>query len=90
MNEIIEVLISDIHKYFLNSSGFISQGISPQKPLKTIDIEVMHILDLDICKVTKMMSQYRQRFTQEATVFKNLTQELYRVFKSIENQGKVI
>ena len=41
-------------------------------------------------KVTKMMQQYRQRFNQETSVFKSLTQELYRIFKSIENQGKVI
>ena len=31
MNEIIEVVISDIHKYFLNNSGFICQGVGPSR-----------------------------------------------------------
>ena len=37
-----------------------------------------------------MMNKYRDRFLQEATIFKDLTQELYRIFKSIENKGKAI
>ncbi len=36
MNEIVEVLISDIHRYFLNSSAF-SQGFTANNPPKNID-----------------------------------------------------
>ena len=84
------MLISDIHKYFLNNSGFISNGITPYNPPKPIDIEVMRILNLDLSTVGRLVQQYRDRFIKETSVFKNLTQELYRIFKSIENQGKVI
>lgn len=89
MNEIIEVLISDIHKYFLNCSAF-AHGLNARNPPKAIDNEVMNILNLDVTKLNSMMSKYQDRFQKEATVFKDLTQELYRIFKSIENQGKVI
>jgi len=50
----------------------------------------MRILNLDSSKLNSMMNKYRDRFLQEATIFKDLTQELYRIFKSIENKGKAI
>lgn len=37
-----------------------------------------------------MINKYKDRFLKEATVFKDLTQELYRIFKSIETKGKAI
>lgn len=89
MNEIIEVIVSDVHKYFLNCSLF-SQGFSSRNPPKSIDEDVMRILNLDVSKLNSMMSKFKGRFHKESTVFKDLTQELYRIFKSIENQGKVI
>jgi hypothetical protein len=89
MNEIIEDLISDIHKYFLTSTGF-SNGYTPYNPPRNIDLEVMKILDLDITKMSHLIQKFKDRFTKEATVFKTLTQDLYRVFKSIENQSRVI
>jgi hypothetical protein len=73
MNEIIEDLISDIHKYFLNSSAF-CYGISPSNPPKNIDLEVMRILDLDITKMSHLIQKFKDRFTKEASVFRNLTQ----------------
>lgn len=88
MNEIIEVLVSDIHKYFLNCSAF-SHGSNSHSP-KPIDVEVMRLLGLDAPKLGAMISKFKDRFQKETTVFKDLTQELYRIFKSIENQGKVI
>lgn len=81
MNEIIEDLISDIHKYFLTNSGF-SNGYTPNPP-RSIDLEVMKILDLDIVKLSHFIQKFKDRFTKESTVFKTLTQEFYRVFKSI-------
>jgi hypothetical protein len=50
----------------------------------------MKILDLDITKMSHLIQKFKDRFTKEATVFKTLTQDLYRVFKSIENQSRVI
>lgn len=83
------MLISDIHKYFLNCSA-LTHGLNARNPPKPIDNEVMNILNLDVTKLNSMMSKYQDRFQKETTVFKDLTQELYRIFKSIENQGKVI
>ena len=37
-----------------------------------------------------MIQKFKDRFVKEATVFKDLTQQLYRIFKSIENKGKAI
>lgn len=73
MNEIIEDLISDIHKYFLNNSAF-SLGFTASNPPKSIDLEVMRILGLDIAKMSHLIQKYKDRFAKEATVFKNLTQ----------------
>ena len=82
MNEIIEELISDIHKYFLTSATF-NEGYTPYNPPKPIDVEVMKILDLDLPKMSHLVCKFRERFNKEASVFKTLTQEFYRVFKSI-------
>ena len=57
MNEIIEDLISDIHKYFLTNSIF-SFGFTPFNP-KSIDMEVMRILDIDTVKMTHLIQKYR-------------------------------
>ncbi len=73
MNEIIEVMISDIHKYFLNCSAFL-QGVTPSNPPKSIDNDVMRILRLDLTKLNALMLKFKERFTKEATVFKDLTQ----------------
>jgi hypothetical protein len=89
MNEIIEVLISDIHKYFLTCSPF-AQNYAPNNPPKSIDLDVIRILKLDSAKLSSMVSKFKERFVKETTVFKDLTQELYRIFKSISSQGKVI
>jgi len=62
MNEIIEDMISDIQKYFLNSSTFSQSFTSLQ--LKPIDIDVMKILDLDITKINYIMSRYKDRFNK--------------------------
>ena len=62
MNEIIEDLISDIHKYFLTNSIF-SFGFTPFNP-KSIDMEVMRILDIDTVKMTHLIQKYRERFTK--------------------------
>jgi hypothetical protein len=72
MNEIIESLISDIHKYFMNSSAFI-RGINSLNS-KNIDQIVMKTLEIDSNKITSMLQKYRERFNKEVTVFKNLTQ----------------
>jgi hypothetical protein len=82
MNEIIEDLISDIHKYFLTSSTF-SSGFTPYSPPRTIDLEVMKILEVDMARMSQLVTKFKERFSKEATVFKTLTQEFYRVFKSI-------
>lgn len=74
MNEIIEVLISDIHKYFLTSSIFSVRYVSPNQEKKPIDSEVMRLLNLDSSKLNNMINKYKDRFLQEATVFKDLTQ----------------
>jgi len=58
MNEIIEVLVSDIHKYFLTSSSFV-QKTPPNSPPKNIDVDVMRILRLDSAKLNTMVSKYR-------------------------------
>jgi len=63
MNEVIEVLISDIHKYFLNSFAF-SQGFTASNPPKNIDNEVIKILDLDVLKINHIMERYRERFNK--------------------------
>lgn len=90
MNEIIEVLSSDIHKYFINCSILSERYTSPNKERKGIDEEVIRILGMDTAKMQGMMARFQDRFIKEATVFKDLTQELYRTFKSIENKGKAI
>ena len=90
MNEIIEVLISDIHKYFLNCSFFSQRNTSPNHQKKPVDAEIMRILNLEPCKLHNMIHKYKDRFLKEATVFKDLTQQLYRIFKSIEDKGKAI
>jgi len=90
MNEIIEVLISDIHKYFLNCSVFSQMYSCPNYEKKPIDVEVMRILNLEPPKLHSMINKFKDRFIKEATVFKDLTQELYRIFKSIENKGRAI
>ena len=82
MNEIIEDLISDIHKYFLTSSTF-NNGFTSYSPPRNIDLDVMKILDVDLIKMSHLIQKFKERFSKEATVFKNLTQEFYRVFKSI-------
>jgi predicted DNA-binding protein len=74
MNEIIEVLISDIHKYFLTCSVFSQQYNSPNQQLKPIDIEVMRLLGLDPSKLHSMIHKFKDRFNKEAEVFKDLTQ----------------
>jgi len=89
MNEIIEVLVSDIHKYFLTSSSFV-QSYLPNTPHRNIDLDVMRILRLDSSKLSSMVAKFKERFVKETTVYKDLAQELYRIFKSIESQGKVI
>ena len=43
----------------------------------------MKILDLDLPKMSHLVCKFRERFNKEASVFKTLTQEFYRVFKSI-------
>ena len=73
MNEIIEVLVSDIHKYFLHSSAF-AQSFSSHNPPRNIDQEMMRILNLDLPKLNGMILKFRERFSKEATVFKDLTQ----------------
>ena len=50
----------------------------------------MRLLDLDPPKLNGMINKFKDRFLKEATVFKDLTQELYRIFKSIEDKGKAI
>ena len=50
----------------------------------------MRILGLQPQKLNTMVGKFKDRFLKEATVFKDLTQELYRIFKSIENKGKAI
>ena len=90
MNEILEVLISDIHKYFLNCSIFSQRYVSPNQEKKNIDLEVMKILNLDPPKMNSMIHKFKDRFLKEATAFKDLTQEYYRIFKSIEEKGKAI
>jgi len=82
MNEVIELLISDIQKYFIGSSIF-HQGLTASNPPKNIDLEIMKILDMDIVKRSQILQKYRERFITEASVFKSLTQEFYRIFKSI-------
>ena len=72
MNEIIEDMISDIQKYFLNSSSF-SQSFNSLQ-LKPIDRDVMRFLDLDVSKITYIMQRYKERFHKESTVYKDLTQ----------------
>jgi hypothetical protein len=61
MNEIIEDLISDIHKYFLTSPGF-TLGYSSSNPPRSVDLEVMNILDLDIAKMSHLIQKYKDRF----------------------------
>ncbi len=73
MNEIIEVLVSDVHKYFLNCSAF-SQGFSSHNPPKSLDEDVMRILNLDVPNINAMISKFKSRFHKETTVFKDLTQ----------------
>ncbi len=89
MNEIIEDLVSDIHKYFLVSSTFVPNFMPSNNP-KIIDLDVMRILRLDATKLSSIMIKFKDRFVKETTVFKDLTQELYRIFKSILAQGQVI
>ena len=60
MNEIIEVLVSDIHKYFLNSSVFTFNS-NPRNP-KAIDTDVMRLLGLDASKLSAMLFKYKERF----------------------------
>ena len=83
-------MISDIHKYFLTGSVFSQNYISPNQKQRSIDNEVMRIMGLDPSKLNNMMGKFKDRFLKEATVFKDLTQELYRIFKSIEDKGKAI
>jgi hypothetical protein len=66
-------LISDIHKYFLTSSTF-SNGFTPQTIPRNIDLDVMKILEVDIARMAHLTQKFKDRFTKEATVFKNLTQ----------------
>ncbi len=61
MNEIIEVLVSDIHKYFLNCSVF-AQRFTVHNPPKAIDNEVMRILKLDVPKLNSMIGKFKDRF----------------------------
>ena len=89
MNEIIEDLVSDIHKYFLVSSTFVPNFVPSNNP-KSIDLDVMRILRLDGTKLSSIMVKFKDRFVRETTVFKDLTQELYRIFQSILSQGQVI
>ena len=58
MNEIIEVLVSDIHKYFLTCSPF-AQNYVTNNPPKSIDFDVMTILKLDLIKLGSMVSKYK-------------------------------
>ena len=69
MNEIIEVLVSDIHKYFLTSSSFI-QSYLPNTPHRNIDLDVMRILRLDSSKLSSMVAKFKERFVKETTVYK--------------------
>lgn len=50
----------------------------------------MRILNLDPQKMNGMISKFKDRFQKEATAFKDLTQQYYRIFKSIEEKGKAI
>lgn len=63
MNEILEVLVSDLHKYFLNSSVF-NEGFTAQNPPKPIDSDVLKILNLDSTRICYFTKKYKERFTK--------------------------
>jgi hypothetical protein len=58
MNEIIEVLVSDIHKYFLTSSSFV-HSYPTNSPPRNIDLDVMRILRLDSSKLSSMLAKFK-------------------------------
>jgi hypothetical protein len=62
MNEIIEDLVSDIHKYFLVSSSFVPNN-GPSFP-KVLDQDVMHILRLETSKLSAIVAKFKHRFTK--------------------------
>ena len=62
MNEIIEDLVSDIHKYFLVSSSLVSKnGPHFSRPL---DEDVMRILRLDPINLNAIVAKFKDRFTK--------------------------
>ena len=73
MNEIIQDLVSDIHKYFLVSSTFVPKNVPNFSP-KSLDLDVMGILRLDPSNLSAIVAKFKDRFTKETTVFKDLTQ----------------
>lgn len=74
MNEIIEDLVSDIHKYFLVSSNIGPKNVPCSFSPKPLDLDVMRILRLDPSNLSSIVAKYKDRFTKETTVFKDLTQ----------------
>lgn len=63
MYEIIEDLVSDIHKYFLVSSTFVPNFMPSSNP-KSIDLDVMRILRLDAPKLSSIMIRFKDRFVK--------------------------
>jgi len=63
MNEIIEDLVTDVHKYFLVSSSLLP-NFMPSSKLKRIDEEVMRILRLDSTKLSSILTKFKHRFVK--------------------------
>lgn len=92
MSEIIENLLTDFQKYFINCA-ISNTGIFLHDKLQTnkIDLEVCLCLGLDDDKkINTIVTKFRDRFKKEALLFNTICQQLYQSFSSLINQSSIL
>lgn len=87
--EIIDILIGDIHKYIINCA-ITNKGLFGTGKWDSLDTEAATMLNITKEKRTSLSGKFNQRLIVEANLFKDLTQEFYNIYQSIQTQARVI
>lgn len=97
MSEIIENLITDSQKYFINCAiadmGIFCDSTDSRNDLtiSKLDLEVANIMGLnEIKKKNTLITKFKDRFRKEATLFNSISQQLYQTFNTLINQSSIL
>ncbi len=97
MSEIIENLLTDFQKYFINCSiantGIFADVTDSRHDVlvSKIDLEVANIMGLnELKKKNSLVSKFKDRFKKEAMLFNNICQQLYQSFSTLINQSSIL